>query len=256
LTHGQTQDTAAARPNFAVATVKPADLSLRQQIDMRALPGGAVTATAVTLKFLISVAYQVQNVQISGGPSWIATAEFDVLAKPAEGEKPELRAMLQALLEDRFKLSVHRETKQLSVYELKLAKPGAGLGRNLKISSEGKCSADPPVPGTVPCGGFVRRQGYLTGRNAPLSALCSPLSLILDRPVLDKTGMSNAFDLTLEWTPDSIGESARADVQPGAKSDLPSLFTALEEQLGLKLEGAKAPTEVLVVDHVETPSGN
>lgn len=143
------------------------------------------------------------------------------------------------------------------MYELKLAKPGAGVGRNLKISSEGKCSSDPSAPGTVPCGGFVRRQGYLTGRNALLSALCSPLSLILDRPVLDKTGLSNAFDITLEWAPDSIGESSvKADVQPGAKSDLPSLFTALEEQLGLKLEGAKAATDVLVVDHAEKPSDN
>ncbi len=253
----QPGDAPAARPAFAVASVKPTDLSLRQQIDLRALPGGTVTATAVTLKFLITVAYQVQTIQVSGGPGWMDTAKFDILAKPAEGEKPEVRLMLQSLLEDRFKLSVRRDTKQLSVYELKLAKGSGVLGPNLKPSLETTCPTQAAARGAVPCGGFGMWLGHLSGRNVPLSALCSPLSQIVDRPVVDKTGVSTAFDLTLEWTPDAVGQSSvRADPLPGARTDAPSLFTALEEQLGLKLEGAKESTEVLVVEHAETPSEN
>ncbi len=159
LASGQQPDTGAARPAFAVASVKPTDLSLGQQIDMRVLPGGTVTATAVTLKFLITVVYGVQNVQISGGPGWLDTAKFDLLAKPADGAKLQALPMLQALLEDRFNLVVRRESKGISVYELKLAKAGGQLGPNLKKSETGACPLDAPAVGTVPCGGFALYPG-------------------------------------------------------------------------------------------------
>jgi uncharacterized protein (TIGR03435 family) len=253
LASAQQPDAAAARPAFAVASVKPTDLSLGQQIDMRALPGGTVTATAVTLKFLITVAYGVQNIQISGGPGWLDTAKFDILAKPdanpADGVKLPLLPMLQSLLEDRFKLVVRRETRELSVYELKLAKSGGQLGPNLKESSAGACPVDAPAVGTIPCGGFVLDRGRLAGNKDQLSALTKPLSGIVDRPVVDKTGLTQRFDLILEWSPDMGGAA-------NSNSGLPSIFTALQEQLGLRLEPAKEPTEVLVVDRAEKPSEN
>jgi uncharacterized protein (TIGR03435 family) len=249
LVSGQASDAAAARPSFAVASVKPTDLSLGQQIDMRALPGGTVTATAVTLKFLITVAYGVQNVQISGGPGWVDTAKFDLLAKPADGVKPQILPMLQSLLEDRFKLVVQRETRELSVYELKLAKAGGPLGPNLKESSAGACPVDSPAVGTIPCGGFVLDRGRLAGNKDQLSALTKPLSGIVDRPVVDKTGLTRRFDLILEWSPDMGGAA-------NSNSGLPSIFTALQEQLGLKLEAAKEPTEMLIIERAEKPSEN
>jgi uncharacterized protein (TIGR03435 family) len=253
LANGQASDAAAARPAFAVASVKPTDLSLGQQIDMRALPGGTVTATAVTLKFLITVAYGVQNVQIAGGPGWLDTAKFDLVAKPdakpADGVKLQLLPMLQSLLEDRFKLVVRRETRELSVYELKLAKAGGPLGPNLKESAAGDCPVDAPAVGTIPCGGFVLDRGRLAGNKDQLSALTKPLSGIVGRPVVDKTGLTQRFDLTLEWSADLGGPT-----NPDTSS--PSIFTALQEQLGLKLEAAKEPTEMLVVERAEKPSDN
>src|SRR5262249_14286691 len=126
----------APRPVFAVASIRPNDPSLRQQIDMRALPDGTLTATNVSLKFLITVAYGVQDVQVSGGPGWLQTATFNILAKPDEGVKLQFRPMLQSLLEDRFALVVRHETKDLSVYELKVVKAGK-LGPELKESEPG-----------------------------------------------------------------------------------------------------------------------
>jgi uncharacterized protein (TIGR03435 family) len=249
MASGQQPETGAARPAFEVASVKPTDLSLGQQIDMRVLPGGTVTATAVTLKFLITVAYGVQNIQVSGGPAWLDTAKFDMLAKPAEGAKPQVLPMLRSLLEDRFKLTIRREMRELSVYELKLAKTGGPLGPNLKESHLAACPIESPAVGTVPCGGFWLRPGGLSGNRDLLSALTKPLSTIVGRPVVDKTGLTQSFDLTLEWTPDLGGAG-------NANTELPSIFTALQEQLGLKLEAAKQATEVLVVERAEKASEN
>lgn len=254
LANAQVPDAASARPAFAVASVKPTDLSLGQRFDMRALPGGGVTATGVTLKFLITVAYSVENVQISGGPGWLDTAKFDILARPAEGVKPQLLLMLQALLEDRFKLAVRRENKEMSVYELKLAKAGGPVGPGLKESALAACPVAAPAPGTIPCGGFVLNQGRLDGSRDPLSALTSPLSRIMGRPVVDKTGVTQYFDLKLEWAPD-LG-AANTPAGANTDSNLPSIFTALEEQLGLKLEAAKEATEMLVIERAEKPSEN
>jgi uncharacterized protein (TIGR03435 family) len=237
-----------SRPGFAVASVKRTDLSLGQQIDMKALPGGTLTATAVTLKFLITVAYGVQNVQISGGPGWIDTEKFDILAKPAEGQKLDVRPMLQSLLEDRFQLVVRHESKDQQVYELVQKKPGQ-LGPGLKPSEIAECPTAPREPGAIPCGGFLLLDGRLTGQRVTLGNLGSPLSRIVGRTVMDATGISSTFDVTVEWTPDG-----RAATKPDEA--LPSIFTALEEQLGLKLQPAKRPLEMLVIERAEKPSVN
>lgn len=238
---------APSHPAFAVASVKPTDLSLNQTIDMRVLPGGTVTAASVTLKFLISVAYGVENVQITGGPDWIETARFDLRAKPAEGEKLQFPPMLQSLLEDRFKLQVKHETKVTSVYVLTLVKPGS-IGPNLTPPVLPECPPQAGPKEAVPCGGFMLLDGRLTGQRVQPAQLTSPLSRIVDRPVVDKTGVSTAFDLKLEWAP------LRAQSNPD--NNLPSIFTAVQEQLGLKLESAKEPVPMLVIEHAEKPSAN
>ncbi len=236
-----------ARPAFDVSSIRPTDLSLRQQVDMRVLPGGTVTATAVTLKFLISVAYEVENVQITGGPGWLDTERFDIRAKPTEGEKLQLREMLQSLLEDRFKVQVQHQTKIEPVYSLTIAKPGA-LGPNLTPSQIANCPAQTGTRGTTPCGGFLLLPGKLTGQRVQLAQLTSPLSRIVDRPVADHTGVTAAFDITLEWAP------LRAQSNPD--NNLPSIFTAVQEQLGLKLESGKEPVPMLVIQRAELPSPN
>lgn len=239
----------AVLPAFAVASVKPTDLSLGQRIDMRVLPGGTVTATNVTLKFLITVAYGVEAVQVSGGPDWIDTAKFDMLAKPADGEKLQMKPMLQSLLADRFNLMVRHDAKELSVYELRIAKAGR-LGPKLKEAEPGACPADGATVRNIPCGGFLMEPGHLYGHKDPPSSLTRPLAQILGRPVVDKTGIATEFDLTLDWMPDLAGQPASAN------SDLPSIFTAIEEQLGLKLVASKQSTEILTIQRAEKPSEN
>ena len=236
-----------SRPAFAVASIRPTDLSLNQQIDMRVLPGGTVTATSVTLKFLITVAYQVENVQITGGPGWLDTERFDIRAQPAAGEKPQCREMLQSLREDRFKLQVQRETKAASVYTLTVAKPGS-FGPNLVPTQIANCPTQPGTRATIPCGGFLLLDGRLAGQRVQPAQLTSPLSRIVDRPVVDKTGVTAFFDITLEWAP----LSARSNPD----NNLPSIYTAVQEQLGLKLESGKEPVPMLVIQHAEPPSPN
>jgi uncharacterized protein (TIGR03435 family) len=238
-------------------------LDLRQQIDMRVLPDGGLTATSVTLQFLIQVAYQVQSNQVSAGPAWLATERFDILAKPAEGVKPEnakrdFLPMLQSLLADRFQLIVHPATKELPVYELRLAKSGGKLGPGLHPLEPADCPAGPPPAGTLtaPCHGFLVFANQLSGHRVALSQFGSPLANILGRSVLDKTGIPGEFDLDLTWTPDPAlpGRGETVPLPPDASA--PSFFTAVQEQLGLKLDSAKGSVEILAVDRAEKPGEN
>jgi uncharacterized protein (TIGR03435 family) len=252
------QSPAESKPKFAVAVVKPTNLDLRQRIDMRVLPDGGLTATNVTLQFLIKVAYGVQDSQVSGGPGWINTEKFDILAKPAEGTKPPLLPMLQSLLEDRFKLVIRRSTKSVAVYELKMARADR-LGPGLHELEAGTCPTGPrPVggPAAAPCGGFLSARNQLTGRRVTMTALTSPLSTILQRPVLDKTGRGGQFDLELYWTPDET-VAGRGDLMPVPGDASPtSIFTAIQEQLGLRLESARGSVEIVEIVGAEKPGEN
>ena len=243
-----------SRPSFAVASVRPTNLALGQQIDMRVLPGGTVTATSVTLKFLITVAYGVQDVQISGGPGWMETDRFDIVAKPGENVKLEARPMLQSLLEDRFRLAVRHETKEVSAYDLRVANPGAKPGPNLREMDAGDCEAAPPPQNQSNCGNFTLSPGRLSGHGVTLAAATKPLSNLVGRPVVDKTGITRKFNLTLEWKPDGI--AGVGDTRAASDGDGSSIFTAVREQLGLKLDTAKEPTEMLVIERAEKPSEN
>lgn len=250
---------AQPRPAFAVTSVKPTNLDLRQIIDMRVLPNGGLTATSVTLQFLIKVAYGVQDSQISGAPNWLASERYDILAKPDENTKPPILPMLQSLLEDRFKLVVRRTTKELPIYELKMARPDAKYGSNLHPLESGTCPATPPTPGNTPaapCGGFLSATNHLSGHRVTMAALTSPLSTILQRAVLDKTDLSGQFDLDLYWMPDAnlTGRGELGQAPPDVSTA--SFFTALKEQLGLKLDASRGPVDILIVDHVEKPDEN
>jgi uncharacterized protein (TIGR03435 family) len=249
LVHAQTQS--APRPAFEVASIKPGDPN-SQMFRIGSMPGGRFAANNASLKLLIQTAYDVRSHQISGGPNWLDSAKFDIEAKsdsaapipagPAGG--PQMRLMLQSLLEERFKLKLHRESKEEPVYELVVAKGGPKLQQaadSLKQQQRG----------------LQMRRGQLTGTAAPMSILVSQLSQQLGRSVIDKTGLTGQYDFDLKWTPE-FGQSqgGPADAGPPPDSPGPSIFTALQEQLGLKLESTKSQVDVLVVDHAEQPSEN
>src|SRR5579863_2047532 len=186
--------------SFTVVSVKPVDPAARQAISMRRFPGGRVTATSVTLKFLIGLAYGVQDIQISGGPDWMNRAEFNVNAE-GEDDAASMPLMFQSLLEDRFKLAVRRETKELPIYELRMAKTGGKFGPNLHEADAGDCPQEPPPtpaqiksPLWTPCGAFHSMRGHLSGKKVTLRMLTSPLIVQVGRPVLDETGVTGKFD--------------------------------------------------------------
>lgn len=232
------------KPSFEVATVKANNRLGPSGLNKA---GSRFVATALPLRPLILEAYRVRNFQILGGPNWINDDQWDIEAKAApdvtltwtESENPYLAGplalMIQSLIEDRFQLKFHREAKQLPVYELTVARGGPKLKLSADQTttrvSETKLGRDyVEVPGQ-PFRNFV----YFLGRQ-------------LDRPLIDKTGLQGLYDVTLRWTPEPA-ESNRT-------SDFPTLFTAVQEQLGLKLESGKGPVEVLVIDSVEKPANN
>ena len=254
-------------PAFEVVSVKP-NKSDSGMIRVMSKPDG-YSATNISLKMLVQGAYGIREDLISGAPSWADSARFDIDAKVAGSDvdalkklSPEQRRLvLQPLLADRFKLKVHTETKQLPVYELVLAKGGS----KLKEANPGDTYAKGiKGPDGVGRGGMMRvGRGQLTAQAVPMTSLANLLSQQLHRTVIDKTGLTGKYDLELNWTPDqgsdpmfkgTDGSPQRADAAPDTSG--PSIFTALQEQLGLKLQSAKGPVETLVIDHVEMPSEN
>jgi uncharacterized protein (TIGR03435 family) len=225
--------------------------------------GGRLTAANVTLRDLIKWAYRVRDSQISGEPGWVNSERFDVAAK-ADGNprfdfiQPALETMFQSVLADRFKLTLHRQTKDLPVYLLLVAKNGP----KIHPVDEGNC---PEVPAPEnPCR-FLRpaKFGQLTAEKAPMAVLASLLgAAFVGRGVVDKTDLKGSFSYTLDWTsyvqPPEPHPGA-GPPPPNAIDPLsvePAIAAALQEQLGLKLESGEAPLDILVIDHVERPSEN
>jgi uncharacterized protein (TIGR03435 family) len=202
-----------------------------------------------TVRDLIETAYDVRTFQIEGGPKWADAANYDVDATP--GTRPQdavvpppswtnVRLKVQALLKDRFQLQVHRETKIAPIYSLTIAKGG--------IKSRVLSATQSPQRG------ITAGPASMLGEAASMTQFAYKLSRLLQRPVINNTGLEGNYDFKLEWTPDP-GPSA-PDGQPVETSLGPSLFTALQQQLGLRLEGTKGPMDVLVIDHVDKPSEN
>jgi len=257
-----------AKPQFEVASIKLGSLGLPGGW-IRHEPGGRLRVTNMTLKELVQQAYGVDPFQVSGGPAWVDSARYDINATSEKPSKPrEVDVMLQSLLADRFQLTIHRETRELPVYALVLAKKDGKLGPKLTESKEGGCTVyDPANPPRVTADGicgttkFNPSHGWLTIVRQPFDALTKTLREVLGRAVIDKTGLTGNFDIHLEWAPDE-SEAARllAVLPPGVPnpppSDGPSIFVAVQEQLSLKLESQKGPVEVLVIDRAEKPSEN
>jgi uncharacterized protein (TIGR03435 family) len=256
------------RPAFDTASVKPNDRGGGAFV--QALQGRLVMTNFVPRRLLL-VAWDIQDYQLAGDPPWLASEHYDIEAK-ADGN-PSVQQMegpmLQALVEDRFKLKLHREARQLPVYRLTIAKGGA----KLMPSKEGGCIPyavdSPPPPSAAPgeprpnfCGfrsaAASGSSRSLDGTGITIAALAASLSRTynseLGRNVLDGTGLPGTYDVHLKWT---IGDLKATDPANSA-ADPPglSIFTALQEQLGLRLESAKSSVDVLVIDHIEKPSAN
>ncbi|MFZ0743645.1 MAG: TIGR03435 family protein [Terracidiphilus sp.] len=239
---------ADADPSFEVATIKP---SKPDQPGKAFLVRGAeFTTINTTLADLVSFAYQVHAKQVVGGPAWMDSQKFDITAKPDTPGSPnrkQLQGMIQKLLADRFQLKFHKDKKELSAYVLSVAKTGP------------KMTKDTGDPNGLP-GLFFRQLGVLTVRNATMGDFAQLMqSAVLDRPVVDQTGLDGKYDFLLKWTPDESqfgGMGIKVPPPSDAADAPPPLFTAIQEQIGLKLEAAKTPVEVLVLDHVEQPSAN
>ena len=207
------------------------------------------------MKTLLAAAYDLHPQAIAGGPAWIESDHYDILAKTPGAVRPNLNeqmAMLRKLLADRFKLTFHRESKELPIYALTVAKTGAKL-------KESAASPDASPEGPPPLIFVIAPQLVrLPGRSASMSELASVMQrAALDRPVLDKTGLSGRYDFELEWTPDESQFGGVLGKAPSADESLkPGLFAAIQQQLGLRLEATRGVVSLLVIDHVERPSEN
>lgn len=255
---------APAAEQFEVASIKANTSGDGKQL-IQMLPGGRFVATNVTLQQLIRNAYQLQEFQVTGGPAWIGRDRFDVVAK-ADGGSSRAPLMLRALLVERFGLATHIDAKEMSIYALVLAKSDGSLGPQLKRSGS-DCeesdaggrgrSGDAPAPGNRSTCAMRAMPGTILAGGATLTELADGLSTVLDRVVQNRTGLPDQFAFTLRWTPDQIppgyDRKARAMGLPPIDPEGPSLFTAVREQLGLKLDSQKGPVDILVVDRAERP---
>jgi uncharacterized protein (TIGR03435 family) len=248
------------RPSFEAASVKLSTDNPPNRMQ-RPLPGGRWSAKNATLAMMIVTAYKVQRYQLVAGPSWMESDGFDIEATAGSDSKtPQLLLMLQSLLADRFKLAMHRATRELPVYHLAAAKGSF----NPPPPDPGCVQSDPAAPaarGGVPCGNLrIGMSGSVDGSKVPMQQLVPTLAAIVGRPVIDGTGFTGMFDVHLKFTPDQAtqglpGGSLNA-APPDPDPTRPNIFAALEEQLGLRLTSSKGPVEVLVIDHVERPAAN
>jgi uncharacterized protein (TIGR03435 family) len=223
---------AAFAQSFEIASVKPNKSGSNSSHTSTTDHG--ITAENVSLRQLIERAYDVASYSLSG-PAWLGDDKFDISAKqPTGAPRAQMRSMLQTLLTERFGLAVHRESRSISGYALLAGKKPPTLHEK------------PADAGSNTNTG----RGRLTGTDLSMTDLAGLLARQLDQPVQDQTGLRGVFDVSLEWTPD------QSQPDPAGRS-LPSIFTAVQEQLGLKLEPRKVPVDVLVVDHAErTPTEN
>ncbi len=251
-----------AQPSFETASIKPRerDSSCSNGSVIGPMPGGGLRVECLALKSILTWAYDVQNYQISGGPAWITSDRWNILAKPAADAPQDgpvqyekmndaqrrsymelVRQRLQTLLAERFQLSLRHEAREQTIYALTVAKNGPKL----------KESVDQSVSG------FLKRgRGQITGKGAQIETLARFLGIDVQRPIIDRTGLTARYDFTLDWTPDR--PTSADDTSKAAATDPtgPTVFTALQEQLGLRLESQKGPVDTLVIDRVEKPSAN
>lgn len=222
---------------FEVASIRP-NRSGSTESNLDSLPSGRLTATNITVKELIRLAYGVKDYQVERAPDWIETERYDIAAMGPIGSKKleDEQARVRALLEDRFQLKTHRVTKEGRVFLMVVDKSGS----KLKPHNDGT--------GTRTRKGC----GHLGGMRVTVDVIATMFSRMLDRDVLNRTGLAGKYDFELDWTPDT-GPCLAADGEAPVRE---SFFTAVQQQLGLKLEAGRGPVEFLVIDRVERPSAN
>ena len=232
-------------------------------------PGGRFAAENASLREILEYAYELQPFQLVGNLVPLENTRWDIIATlgnaGAQAEPDAIVAALRALLADRFALAAHRETRSLQVYALRPARADGSPGPRLTKSAidcqalmaAARRGGAPPPPEARQCG-FRGRVGTLQSNGMPLSELAMALSGRVGRAVIDQTGLAGPWDLALSYAPDSAqipaGTLAPGAAPPAATQDAPSLFTALQEQLGLRLVSTTAPVDVLVVDRVSRPT--
>ena len=267
---GALQAQAPASPAaFDVSSVKPNKDGGPSSV--RVTPGGMLTVTNNNLRNIIRNAWNITNDQIAGGPDWLDSERFDISAKAsAPFKQEEGRAMLQGLLAERFALKTHMETRELPVYLLVLARKDGTLGPQMKkadidcaalfaaVTAGGKMPERLPN-GNLPCGISVRTnqgQGLVTGNGVAMEALARNLVGRVGRIVVDRTGLQGYYDINLTFSPEGPPPPQGAPAGPAPDPASPSLFTAMQEQLGLKLEPGRAPISVLVIDRASRPAAD
>ncbi len=263
--------------SFEAASVKP-NTSGERNTSVRRLPGGRFTATNVPAALLLQMAYQLQPFQVQGAPAWLRSDRFDIVAR-LDGDPPpppvgstqpdQVMLALQTLLEDRFKLSLHWEEQNLPIYALVLAREDGRLGPGIR-SAAVDCTAaaaasaaaakegrtlNPNTPDRVACG-MRNSNGRIMFGGYPMSFFANGLANEVGRAVVDRTTLAGNWDFELSYTRDRVRQPDVADPAPPTDPGGASIFTALQEQLGLKLESTKGPVRVLVIDRIEQPSAD
>jgi uncharacterized protein (TIGR03435 family) len=254
-------------PVFEVASVKPNKGGMDMMTTLAITPIG-FSAHNIVLKEIIREAYRIQDDQIVGMPAWVNSSRYDIEAKVATADTDALHKlspgerglMIQPLLADRFGLKVHTETRNLPVLTLTVAKGGPKLHEAKPGDTYPNGLKGPDGKGGA--GMMLMGIGKITGQAVAMPFLVESLSRQLGSMVQDETGLKGNYDLNLEWTPDTATMKGPGDGPPvpgnppPEDSAGPSLYSALQEQLGLKLESRKVPVQVLVIDHVQPPSEN
>jgi uncharacterized protein (TIGR03435 family) len=251
--------------SFDVASIKPGDPS-SGRVMIGPAPGGGLRMVNVTLKQMIAFAYDVRDFQISGGPSWLTSERFEIVGKPEQSSQEtdfakmadsqrraamdRNRLMLRSLLEERFQLKLHKETKELPVYALVVAKDGP----KMKAAEGGEGTPQ----------NFRMGPGRLNATRGNMQMLSNSLANLTGRPVLDETGLKGFYDFELEWAPEpGQGPFGGPGPNPGGQGapaagdpSGPSIYTAIQQTLGLKLESKKGPVQTVVIDKAEKPTEN
>jgi len=255
--HAQSQSSRAAA--FEVASIKVND-SGDENFGFTPQPGGLMHAVNVTARQIVTYAYSMQNSRVEGGSDWLDSVRYDVTAKAAEAATPErMLLMLRALLAERFKLAMHLESRDTETFALVRVKAEGGLGPQLRTSSVDcdafraavarGAAAQATNDGRPQCAGRAR-PGFITAGAVSMEELARNMSRLVGRVVVDRTGLPGRYDFDLKFVPDAELTAAKDP----ALRELPSLYVALEEQLGLKLEPQRSPVEVVVIDSIQRPS--
>lgn len=269
-------------PTFDVVSIKPNRTN--QGIPAVAFqPGGRVMAGNIAVRQIIVVAYGLEDPQLVNAPEWTGTERFTIDARTSDGASPDtIRLMLRSMLAERFGFAAHQEKRDLQTFALTIARPDKRLGPRLRVSGpecapirppDGVPMPPPPPPpppgGPAPmrlilpknelssgrrCGSMLA-PGWMTARSIAMTGFATTLTQVLGRSVIDETGLTGEYDLDVIFTPEGL-QGARVGPPPASVADAPSLSTALQDDLGLRLEPRRGPVDVLVIDRIERPTEN